>query len=90
MANFNRQYGTKGYKVVANTSATAHNFYGIQVLAEAVINTIVAPTAASPEGTAYDGDESGMASKTLPAGAFYPLRGSSITLTSGTVILYTE
>lgn len=85
----NREHASKGYKVVANTSATAYNFYGFSVTSEAVVATVVAPTADSQERTAYDGDEAGIATQTLPVG-YYPIRGSSITLTSGTVILWKE
>ena len=54
-----------------------------------MISSITAPTAITPERTTYDGDESGIASQTLPVG-YYPIRGSAITLTSGKVILWTE
>lgn len=87
-ANFNREHGSKGYKVVANTSATAVDFYGFSVISEAVISALVAPTGEGPENTAYDGDEAGIAT-TLPVG-YYPVRGSSITLTSGAVMLWRE
>ena len=85
----NREHSSKGYKVVANTTPATHQFYGLTVIAEAVISRITAPTAITPERTAYDGDESGIASQTLPVG-YYPIRGSAITLTSGKVILWTE
>lgn len=84
-----RQQASKGYNVVTTTDATAHNFYGITVLADTVLTTIVAPTAGSPDQIAYDGDEAGLAGPTLPPG-YYPIRGSSITLASGAVILWTE
>lgn len=86
-----RQQASKGYKVVADTAATAKNFYGFSVLADTVITTIVAPLAAlgSPDQIAYDGDEAALAGPTLPPG-YYPIRGSSITLASGAVILWTE
>jgi len=84
-----RQQASKGYKVVANTAATAKNFFGLSVLADAVITTIIAPTTGSPDQVAYDGDEAGLAGPTLPPG-YYPIRGSSITLASGSVILWTE
>lgn len=87
-ANFNREHGSKGYKVVANTSAAVVDFYGFSVISEAVISALVAPTGEGPENTAYDGDEAGIAT-TLPVG-YYPVRGSSITLTSGAVILWRE
>ena len=82
-----REHASKGYKFVVNTSATPFDFYGFSVISEAVISAIVAPTAGNPEG-AYDGDEAG-AAQTLPVG-YYPIRGSSITLTSGKVILWKE
>jgi hypothetical protein len=83
-----REHASKGYKVVSGTDATAFNFYGFTVIAEAVINAIVAPTAGNPEG-AYDGDEAGIAAQTLPVG-YYPIRGSNMDLTSGKVILWME
>lgn len=85
----NREHSSKGYKVVSNTSATAFNFYGLSVVEEAVVSAVVAPAVDGQERIAYDGDESGMASLTLPVG-YYPIRGSSITLTSGKVILWKE
>lgn len=83
-----REHASKGYKVVAGTDATAYHFYGFTVIAEAVINAIIAPTAGNPEG-AYDGDQSGLAAQTLPVG-YYPIRGSNMDLTSGKVILWKE
>ena len=85
----NREHASKGYKFVANTSATAYDFYGFSVTSEAVISAVAAPTVSAIENTQYDGDETGIASQTLPVG-YYPIRGSSITLTSGTVILWKE
>lgn len=87
--NFSREHSSKGYFVVDDTSVTVKNFYGFTVTSEAVISAIVVPTNASPEGTSYDGDESGLATETLPTG-YYPIRGSSITLTSGVLILWLE
>jgi hypothetical protein len=83
-----REHASKGYKVVSGTNATAFNFYGFTVIAEAVINAILAPTAGNPEG-AYDGDGAGIATQTLPVG-YYPIRGSNMDLTSGKVILWME
>jgi len=85
----NREHSSKGYYVVDDTNATAKTFYGFTVTSEAVVNTIVAPTGTGIEGNAYGGDESGLATETLPPG-YYPIRGSSITLTSGVVILWLE
>jgi hypothetical protein len=89
MSNFNREHGSKGYYVVDDTAATEKNFYGFTVTTEAVVATILAPTSGSPEGTSYDGNEAGLATETLPVG-YYPIRGSSITLTSGVLILWLE
>jgi hypothetical protein len=83
-----RDHAAKGYKVVTDTSANEFSFYGFTVIDEAVIATVVAPTVSGLEGLAYDGDEEGIA-QTLPVG-YYPVRGSSITLTSGKVILWKE
>jgi hypothetical protein len=84
----NREHASKGYKIIADTTATAFNFYGFTVISEAVVNAIIAPTAGNPEG-AYNGDESGLATQTLPVG-YYPIRGSNMDLTSGKVILWKE
>jgi len=89
MSNFNREHASKGYYVVDDTAATEKNFYGFSVITEAVIAAVVAPTSGSPEGTSYDGNEAGLATETLPVG-YYPIRGSSITLTSGVLILWLE
>jgi hypothetical protein len=85
----NRDHSSKGYKVVKNTAATAANFYGFSVVSEATITTVVAPTAGTPDDTAYTGDTTGLASVVLPVG-YYPIRGSSITLGGGIIILWTE
>lgn len=84
-----REHASKGFKTVTNTSATAVNFYGFTVLSDAVISAAVAPTAGNPEG-AYSPDYAGIYTHTLPAGGYYPIRGSSITLTSGKIVLWLE
>lgn len=85
----NREHASKGYKVLTTTDATTFAFYGFTVISEATISSITAPTVVGAENTAYDGDEAGLAGDALPAG-YYPIRGSSITLTSGKVILWKE
>ena len=85
----NREHSSKGFKVNAGTSVVTHKFYGFTVVVEAVINALTAPTGVGQENNAYDGDEAGIAGVTLPVG-YYPIRGSAIDLTSGTVILWTE
>jgi len=84
-----REHASKGYKVVTGTSATPYAFYGFSVLADTVVAAVVAPAAGNPEG-AYDQDTAGTAGLAFPAGGYYPIRGSSITLTSGKVILWKE
>lgn len=86
----NREQASKGYHCVSDTSAHAKNFYGFTVVAEAVVSAIVAPTATGPDGVSYDGDESGLAGLTVLPVGYYPIRGSSITLTSGELILWIE
>jgi hypothetical protein len=86
----NREQSSKGYTAVKDTSAHAFNFYGFSVTTAAVVSAIVAPTDRAIENTAYDGDETGLAAlTTLPPG-YYPIRGSSITLASGELILWEE
>lgn len=84
-----RQQASKGYKVVKTTDETPHKFFGFTVYNEVVIAAIGAPTDAGPDQIAYTDDEAAIAGEALPAG-YYPIRGSSITLTSGKVILWTE
>ena len=88
-ANFSREQATKGYLVIADTSAHVLDFFGFSALNDTVISEILAPDAPGPENTGYDGDESGLAGKTLPKD-YYPIRGSSITLTSGSIIAWRE
>lgn len=85
----NRDHSSKGYKVVTGTSATPANFYGLSVVSSATITTVVAPTAGNPDDSGYTGDTAGLAGVVLPVG-YFPIRGSSITLGGGTVILWTE
>lgn len=87
----NREHATKGFKLVVNTTATPSNFYGMTILADSVIASITAPTTNAPEQvTAYVNDNATLAGQTLNAGLYLPIRGSSITLTSGRVILWLE
>lgn len=88
-ANTNRFFAATGYLVNAGTTPVVAAFSGFTVIAEAVIAAIVAPTAPGPEGIAYQGDEANLAGVTLPAG-YYPIRGSSLDLTSGSVIMWLE
>lgn len=90
MNDLNRNHASKGYKVVANTSATPCTFFGLTVLEDTVIASLSAPTTTSPERTAYSGDEAALAGSPLTAGLYLPIRGSAITLTSGKVILWKE
>lgn len=86
----NKEHASKGYKVVPNTTAvTDTKFYGFQVISEAVISSLSAPTDKGHEGDKYVSDHAALAGQTLPVG-YYPIRGSAITLTSGKVILYLE
>jgi hypothetical protein len=87
--SLNREHSSKGYKVNAGTSTITYDFYGFTVVSEAVINAITAPSGVAIENNSYDGDEAGLAGVTLPVG-YYPIRGSAIDLTSGTVILWQE
>ncbi len=89
-ANSNRFFAAKGYTVNAGTTPVVVAFSGFTVTAEAVVAAIVAPTAPGEENIAYAGDEAGLATLTsLPPG-YYPIRGSSLDLTSGAVIIWLE
>ena len=84
----NRLFGSKGFKLVTDTSAHPVNFYGVTILTAAVVSSMSAPTTNSPERVFYAFDTA-IATASLGVG-FYPIRGSSITLTSGTAILWLE
>ena len=74
------------FKVVSTTDATTGNIYWITVLTDAVIATILV------NGSNCVASK-GLTGVTLPAGTDLPFRkfrASSITLTSGTVILYLD
>ena len=87
----NREHATKGYHVVADTTARTKGFYGITVLADAVISSLTAPTTSAPDQvTTYISDAANLAGITLNAGMYLPIRGSAITLTSGKIILWLE
>lgn len=83
-----REFGSKGYKVVANTNATPCNFFGFTVVSAATASALADPTTRAMENNTYSTD-SGILNVSLPVG-FYPIRGSSITLSAGTVILWLE
>lgn len=87
----NREHSTKGYKVVSNGDAVNVKFYGLTVIADATITAVTAPTTApDDEITAYSADTSGIATQVLPAGVYYPIRGSAIQLSAGKVICWLE
>jgi hypothetical protein len=87
----NREFASKGYKVVADTTpVTSTPFFAFQVIAEATLTSITAPSGQGPENIAYNGDEAGLAGHALPAGAVFMCRGSGIELASGKVIIYFE
>ncbi len=87
----NREHATKGYKVATGTNAIASNFYGLTILADTVIASLTNPTTTAPDQvTAYSGDNAGIAGQTLPRGMYLPIRGSGITLSTGTAILWLE
>lgn len=69
------RYGTH---YVSGTSAVNVNYAGFRVETDAVINTASFTAENSADG---------LFGVTLTAGTYYPISGSSITLTSGTVLL---
>lgn len=63
---------------MSNTAAVASgDYYGIQVLSEAVISAIT---------FAADYSLTNLTTQTLPAGLYLPMRFTTLTLTSGVVI----
>ena len=85
-----REFGSKGYKVISDTTPTSLKFYGFTVLTDMVISSLTAPTTINEQRTAYDGDEAGAAGPTFLAGVFYPIRGDAVTLASGSAIFWIE
>ena len=86
----NRNHASKGYLVVAGTDTVAVNFFGFTALEETQIAAITGPTAAGPEQTSYSSDALGIEGTILTAGAYLPIRGSSIALSSGRVVAWIE
>ena len=85
-----RDHASKGYQVVSGTDAVSVNFYGFTAAEETVVAAIAAPAAAGMEHTSYSSGHAGMAGVTVPAGCYLPIRGSSLTLTSGKLIAWIE
>jgi hypothetical protein len=80
MINAQRQFSDNGFVVVANTNPLAVGKYsGIQVLSEAVIASIT-----FEQG--YSGDTN-IQTRTLPAGLYRPMLFTTLTLTSGVVVV---
>jgi len=88
-SNMSRFQSSKGFVVVKTTAATPALFYGFQVVTEATFTTLAAPTSPGHEATQYLPDNADLAGLALPPG-YYPIRGSSVTLASGAIILYLE
>jgi len=76
--------GKKGYKYLTGTTLTEYSFYGIQTITTTVIDEITHP----PDvGEGYTGDEA-IEGVSIPAGVTLWIKGDTIQLTSGSVILY--
>jgi hypothetical protein len=75
----NAAFAASGSKYLDTTDATTYDFQGIQVLTDAVIADV----------SGFDSIHEGWANSDsmLQAVGYYPISGSSITLTSGTVLL---
>lgn len=74
-----REQSDFGFELVTGTgTATSGHYFGIQVLAAAVISSITF----EPD---YRGDTD-IQGVTLPAGLYRPMRFTTLTLTSGTII----
>lgn len=79
MIHSQRQFSDNGFVVVANTNAlTPGKYSGIQVLSDAVISSITFEPG-------YSGD-TGIQTRTLPAGLYRPMLFTTLTLTSGVII----
>lgn len=78
----NRDHNEKGFTVVDGASSAYGKFYGLLILADTVINTVTF-------STGYAG-HSAIAGKTLPKGAYVPMRFTALTLTSGTALCLHE
>lgn len=76
-------HGTKGFKIVADTTETTYAFSAIIPITTAVIAEITFPTKIKPS---YTGDQA-VVGKSLTVGVTYPIFGDVIKLTSGSVML---
>lgn len=83
MNNEYYEFGSKGFKVITDTSEYTVSFFAILALTDAVIDDITFPI----EAPGYNGD-AGIIGVTLTAGNTYYIHGDVITLASGSVILY--
>jgi len=73
-----REHSTVGGICVSDTNAVASgDYYGIQVLSEAVIASITFKS---------DFTLTNLTGQTLPAGLYRPMRFTTLTLTSGVVV----
>ena len=86
----NLEHSSLGYMVADGTDPAICNFYGFTPLTECEISAVAPPSVDNLQRTAYTGDEAGLAGKTIPAGLYLPIRGASLTLASGTAILWRE
>ena len=77
------EQGSQGGNLINDTTATTGNFGGLLVLEDAVINSITGDGTIANLSDMED-------SSTLAAGLYIPMKFSAITLTSGTVIAYTD
>ena len=82
------QDGEKGFKVITGTDAVTVNFAAIIPLADTVVAAITFPekVGLGDKRVTYTGDAE-LVGKTLKQSVRYPIRGNSITLTSGSCIV---
>jgi len=80
-------FASKGYVVLQGSSPIdlgTTPVFGFTTLEETVLSSVTHPP--SMHGCAYSGDAADLAGRTLPAGLFYPIPATAITLTSGSAI----
>ena len=83
----NDPFANKGYLTLTGTGAhnlAATPIYGFTTLEDTVIAAITSPP--SVGGQSYNAADAELVGLTLPAGLFWPIHATAITLTSGSAI----
>jgi hypothetical protein len=81
-----KDHAEAGNAYVNDTSAHSVEFYGFTVVSDAVISAIT--VSSTDADVTSSGDHDNIVGDTLPEGLYLPISGSSITLSSGAILLH--